>query len=45
MDKRGYTCAGHPWNTRDNIVVEEIWIAAIEICKRLDKLIESNTKE
>ena len=38
MRERGYTCASHPLNQRDRIVVEEIWVSTIEICKRLDAL-------
>jgi hypothetical protein len=42
MEKRGWTCANHPLNMTDRIVVEEIWTATIEVCKRLDQLITNN---
>lgn len=42
MQTRGITCASHPLNMVDRIVVEEIWRATIEICTRLDKLIGDN---
>ncbi len=38
MRERQYSCAHHPLNRTDQIVVEEIWVSTIEICKRLDAL-------
>ena len=38
METRAITCAGHPLNHQDIIVVEEIWLSTIEICARLDRL-------
>ncbi len=38
MIERGNTCNFHPLNRQDRIVVEEIWTATIEICKRLEQV-------
>jgi len=40
MDQRAWTCGNRPHNRNDRVVVEEIWLAAVEICKRLDQLIK-----
>jgi hypothetical protein len=38
MLERARTCADHPLNKDDIIVVNEIWMATIEICRRLELL-------
>lgn len=43
MLERAHTCAHHPLNRQDRIVVEEIWMATIEICKRLEQVTTDHT--
>ena len=45
MLERANTCAFHPMNQRDRIVIEEIWLATIEICKRLGDTLTPDPEE